>query len=178
MTFWPSLATRAATCSSKVDLPMPGSPPTSIAEPATIPPPIARSNSARPLGSRSGSAAGVSKPTSGITRPPPCRLCFAAKMLDTSALSWTSVFHSAQSGHWPCHRCWTDPQAWHVYRDLGFAIAEQYTNKFLAKELHQQQGRPALHRLICERHDRRFACPDRRPATRCVPHRDAVAAPR
>ena len=36
---------------------MPGSPPTSSADPATIPPPIARSNSASPLGSRSGRAA-------------------------------------------------------------------------------------------------------------------------
>jgi hypothetical protein len=36
----------------------------------------------------------------------------AAKMLDTSALSWTSVFHSAQSAHWPCQRDETDPQAW------------------------------------------------------------------
>src|SRR5213082_3053166 len=93
-----------------------------MAEPATIPPPIARSNSASPLGSRSGSAAGVSRPTKGITRPPPCRLCLAAKMLDTSALSCTSVFHSAQSGHCPCQRCWTDPQAWHVYRDLVLAF--------------------------------------------------------
>ena len=33
MTLWPSLARRAATWSSSVDLPMPGSPPTSIAEP-------------------------------------------------------------------------------------------------------------------------------------------------
>jgi hypothetical protein len=50
-------------------------------------------------------------------------LCFAAKMLETSALSCTKVFHSAQSGHCPCQRCWTDPQAWQVYRDFGFAIA-------------------------------------------------------
>jgi hypothetical protein len=35
----------------------------------------------------------------------------AAKMLVTSAASWTSVFHSAQSGHWPCQRIVTDPQA-------------------------------------------------------------------
>jgi len=32
-------------------------------------------------------------------------------MLDTSADSWTSVFHSAQSAHWPCQRVETDPQA-------------------------------------------------------------------
>jgi len=51
-------------------------------------------------------------------------LCFAAKMLDTSALSWINVFHSAQSGHWPCQREETDPQAWQTYRDLGLAIAD------------------------------------------------------
>src|SRR5438045_147513 len=38
-----------------------------------MPPPIARSNSASPLGSRSGRAAGISRPISGITRPPPRR---------------------------------------------------------------------------------------------------------
>ena len=26
--------------------------------------------------------------------------------------SWTSVFHSAQSAHWPCQRVETEPQAW------------------------------------------------------------------
>jgi hypothetical protein len=36
----------------------------------------------------------------------------AAKMLETSAASCTSVFHSLQSGHCPCHRLETDPQAW------------------------------------------------------------------
>ena len=93
---------------------MPGSPPTSIAEPGTIPPPIARSNSAIPVAIRSGSATGWSSPTSGIARPPPWRLCLAAKMLDTSAHSWTSVFHSLQSAHWPCQRLEIEPQAWHV----------------------------------------------------------------
>jgi hypothetical protein len=63
-----------------------------------------------PHGSRSDNATGLSSPTSSIERPPPCRLCLAAKMLDTSALSWTSVFHSPHSGHCPCHRLDTDPQ--------------------------------------------------------------------
>jgi hypothetical protein len=44
-------------------------------------------------------------------------------MLVTSAASCTSVFHSAQSGHWPCQRIVTDPQAWHTYLDFSFAIA-------------------------------------------------------
>src|SRR5438128_1511010 len=76
----------------------------------------------------SRSAAGVSSPTSGITRPPPCRLCFAAKMLDTSAASWRSVFHSAQSGHCPCQREETEPHAWHTYRDFGFAMRRTLTD--------------------------------------------------
>jgi hypothetical protein len=51
-------------------------------------------------------------------------LCLAAKMVDTSAASWTSVFHSLQSGHWPCQREVREPQAWQTYRDLGFAMAK------------------------------------------------------
>ena len=43
-----------ATCSSSVDLPMPGSPPTSRVEPRTKPPPVTRSNSAMPERMRGG----------------------------------------------------------------------------------------------------------------------------
>ena len=82
----PALASRAATWSSRVDLPMPGSPPTSIADPATIPPPIARSNSAMPARQPLGQRAPACRARpAGSARPPPCRLCLAAKMLDTSA---------------------------------------------------------------------------------------------
>jgi hypothetical protein len=59
-------------------------------------------------------AAALSSPTSSIVLPPPRRLCLAAKMLETSAASWTRVFHSAQSAHCPCQRLLTDPQAWHT----------------------------------------------------------------
>ena len=41
---------RAAACNSSVDLPIPGSPPTRIAQPGTSPPPSTRSNSAMPGG--------------------------------------------------------------------------------------------------------------------------------
>ena len=85
-------ASRAATWSSRVDLPMPGSPPISIAEPATIPPPIARSNSAMPLGSRSGSAAGVRARPAGsrARRPGDCawrRRCSTPRPLPGPACS-------------------------------------------------------------------------------------------
>jgi hypothetical protein len=42
----------------------------------------------------------------------------------TAPASSTSVFHSAQSLHWPCQRLLTEPQAWQTYLFLGFAIAE------------------------------------------------------
>ena len=51
----PALAKAAASCSSSVDLPMPGSPPISSAEPGTMPPPVTRSSSARPVGMRGDS---------------------------------------------------------------------------------------------------------------------------
>ena len=46
------LATAPAVCSSRVDLPMPGSPATSVTDPGTMPPPRTRSNSPNPVGSR------------------------------------------------------------------------------------------------------------------------------
>jgi hypothetical protein len=41
---------RAATSSSRVDLPMPGSPASSTTAPGTMPPPSTRSSSSRPVG--------------------------------------------------------------------------------------------------------------------------------
>ena len=49
-------ASAAAACISSVDLPMPGSPPTSSAEPRTKPPPVARSSSAMPVAMRGASS--------------------------------------------------------------------------------------------------------------------------
>ena len=46
-----------AACSSSVDLPMPGSPPTSSTEPRTKPPPVTRSSSAMPEAVRGASSA-------------------------------------------------------------------------------------------------------------------------
>ena len=49
------MASVAASCSSSVDLPMPGSPPISSAEPGTMPPPVTRSSSAMPVEKRGAS---------------------------------------------------------------------------------------------------------------------------
>ncbi len=53
-------ARAAAACSSRVDLPMPGSPPMSTSDPWTSPPPSTRSNSETPVASRSSAAASTS----------------------------------------------------------------------------------------------------------------------
>ena len=65
----PALASAAETCISSVDLPMPGSPPMRITEPRTKPPPVTRSNSARPDGVRGASCVSPARPSSGNTRP-------------------------------------------------------------------------------------------------------------
>ena len=72
-TLSPRRARLAAACSSKVDLPMPGSPPSKVAEPGTRPPPSARSNSAIPVEARSGSLMSVFSPDSSTERPPECK---------------------------------------------------------------------------------------------------------
>ena len=59
----------AAACSSSVDLPMPGSPPSSTSDPGTIPPPSTRSNSPMPVLSRSD--AGASTSAYRRAAPPP-----------------------------------------------------------------------------------------------------------
>ena len=74
----PPRATSAATCRASVDLPMPGSPPSKVAEPATSPPPNTRSSSVTPVvtrmaaGLRSTWAIGMgparSRPTHGHRR--------------------------------------------------------------------------------------------------------------
>ncbi len=56
--FWAYLP---SACRMMVDFPMPGSPPTRSAEPGTSPPPVTRSNSAMPVGRRSGGASSLFK---------------------------------------------------------------------------------------------------------------------
>ena len=100
----PADATSAAACSSSVDFPMPGSPPSRTSEPGTRPPPSTRSSSLTPVETRSASEASMSAksrapaPVSAGREPGPARL---------AAVSSTSEFHSPQSGHRPSHfRAW------------------------------------------------------------------------
>ena len=120
----------AAACISSVDLPMPGSPPTRIAEPRTKPPPVARSSSAMPVSMRGASSISPESDVSATARPffgvlpgpPP---------MPPAGSSSTMVFHSPQASHLPAQRLWTVPQFWQTnwVRDLampaGLLLANQ-----------------------------------------------------
>src|SRR3982750_3129896 len=102
-----------------VDFPMPGDPPISTSEPATMPPPSTRSNSSIPDEVRASSCDSISlyetgeddrKPKAGI----PPAACPA-----TRNRSSTIVFHSPQSVHCPAHlRDWL-PQFWQTNMVAG-----------------------------------------------------------
>src|SRR5262245_8193198 len=92
---------------------MPGSPPISNADPGTMPPPVTRSSSARPVGMRailSAACVSVSSPTTrpfdDRARPEPGG--------SSKLASSISVFHSPQAPHLPAQRGDTAPQFWHT----------------------------------------------------------------
>ena len=96
------------TCKSSVDLPMPGSPPTSTREPFTIPSPSTRSSSLKPVEIRSCSCKSISDSNAGFTagarlRLPAPRDEAAPEGEDFAMGSSTMVFHALQAGHCPIH---------------------------------------------------------------------------
>src|SRR5689334_8553491 len=103
-----------------VDLPMPGSPPTSKAEPGTNPPPVTRSNSAMPVGRRWGGASSVFKSSSVILRPFTRRLAPDPK--GGAIPSSVMVFQPPQASHLPDHLAWVAPQDWQTKEADDFAI--------------------------------------------------------
>ncbi len=64
-----TFAISIAICSMSVDLPMPGSPPTSTMEPGTMPPPSTRANSPMGRGTRSSASPLTSEMGRGSERP-------------------------------------------------------------------------------------------------------------
>ena len=105
----PARASEAAACSSRVDLPIPGSPPTSTAEAATSPPPSTRSSSAMPVCARGGGAAVPCRPTKSSLAFPPG---FGGAPGRASTGSSTMVFHSPHASQRPTHLPVTAPQLW------------------------------------------------------------------
>src|SRR5262245_12653723 len=129
-----------------VDLPMPGSPPTSTAEARAMPPPKTRSSSgtpvvwrggggsAEPSGEKSTLATRVLAPEAGAARPP-----------GAPTASSTRVFHAPHASQRPDHLPWAAPQDWQTKAVVDLAI-------WIAR-IGQQGGRPRRPREML--HDRR-----------------------
>ena len=96
----------------RLDLPTPGSPPSSTSEPGTRPPPSTRSSSAMPVPMRA--AALVSTDASGTTTPAaaPLRRAPLRASSDAGACS-TSVAKAPQSGQRPSQRACSPPHSPH-----------------------------------------------------------------
>ena len=97
----------AVTCKSSVDLPMPGSPPISVADPSTRPPPVTRSNSWMPQTRRGACSDAPDSAAKGMTRPLPRLRPCGGRSCGTSSLR---QFHSPQASHLPAHLLWNAPQ--------------------------------------------------------------------
>ena len=89
---------------------MPGSPPTSSAEPGTSPPPVTRSNSAMPVTRRGGGASSVLRSSSANLRPLTRRAALAP--MGGAAPSSVMVFQPPQASHLPDHLGVAAPQDW------------------------------------------------------------------
>src|SRR5437773_9227144 len=106
----PALSSRAAHCSSRVDFPMPGSPPTSTTDPGTVPPPNTKSNSSRPVFHLARAPlVRADKRTGGLADA--CRACLTARPPERPTASSTSVFHAPQASHRPAHFGCSAPQS-------------------------------------------------------------------
>ena len=100
-TFWES-AISIAICSINVDLPIPGSPPTSTTEPGTIPPPSTRANSPIGRGMRSSASPPTCPMGRGSERPVrPRTVDFLAGTFSSWMTSSTSELNSPHCGHLP-----------------------------------------------------------------------------
>src|SRR5690606_28038106 len=109
---------------SSVDLPIPGSPPMSKAEPGTIPPPVTRSSSSRPVGRRGAASVLPDNGSRATTRPREEAANPVPGGAGPGTVSSTRVFHSSQLAHFPVQRVLTAPQFWQTNVALAaFAIS-------------------------------------------------------
>src|SRR5258708_5439377 len=116
----PWLSSLAAHCISSVDLPIPGSPPTSTTEPGTIPPPSTKSNSARPVFHRPTAPPATSDRRMGGW--PDGALRSADPPIRPTASS-TSAFHAPHASHFPPHFGWSAPHSVQRKTDLPLDTA-------------------------------------------------------
>lgn len=95
-----------AACSRIVDLPMPGSPPKRVMEPATRPPPRTLSSSLKPVEDLASVESSTADRGTGFWRIAVPAAFFPEKAppaVFAGTGASTIVFHSLQAGHWPTH---------------------------------------------------------------------------
>ena len=124
-----SRATAMASWSARVDLPIPGSPPTSTTEPGTRPPPSTRSSSARPLASRGAPTAstrpsGTALPAPGVGSRPSRSPTPADAAPGEAVASSTSESQLPQPGQRPSQRGCCAPHSVQAYTRRAFATPE------------------------------------------------------
>ncbi len=105
-------------CRSSVDFPMPGSPPTSISDPLTTPPPSTRSNSFIPVWLRCSLSVFISSRLTGFDWAG----CHAEAWVFDSCRSSANVFHFEHAGHLPSQPDDSYPHSWHMKTVLFFAM--------------------------------------------------------
>lgn len=112
-------------CRTRVDLPIPGSPPSSVSEPCTSPPPSTLFSSSSIRSILCSSDETISLRYCGFERMDsiPWAACFATgvSFLTTSS---EKVFHCPHEGHLPIHFGDSCPQFVHTNTVLSFAIVE------------------------------------------------------
>src|ERR1041384_5136409 len=116
----PACSSRAAHCSSRVDFPIPGSPPTSTTDPGTMPPPSTKSNSRSPVCHRwTAPPCTADRRTGGL--PDGAARVLSARPPVRPTASSTSVFHAPQESQRPAHFGCSAPQS--VQRNTECALA-------------------------------------------------------
>src|SRR5262245_20480697 len=120
---------------------MPGSPPTTTAEPGTRPPPRTRSNSAMPVGRRGASRVSVPSPSKAAALPLPPLMATSAGGPEGAAASSMMLFHSPQAAHFPDQREVTAPQAWQTKAFEVLAIIQEGPQGSILRKLNRHARR-------------------------------------
>ena len=114
----PARPMRAASCSARVDLPIPGSPPSRISEPATTPPPSTRSSSSMPVG---GAGRRRRRRCRAAARSAAATRLGAARCRRDDRPLARRVFQAPQPSQRPCHFGVAAPQSEQTYWRRGRA---------------------------------------------------------
>src|SRR5689334_14865137 len=111
----------AAAWSSKVDFPIPGSPPSSTSDPGTTPPPSTRSNSSMLVDKRAWFCSSMSAYNLAEPAADSAYRCSAVAAVIAAGCgrSSTNEFHAPQSLHLPSHFGDCEPHSWHTNTVFG-----------------------------------------------------------